>query len=93
MTNKKRNEGLLKEFFELFTLEDIGVGAGALTGYGVGTVIDCYVNPLLISIVIQYLVCFFSPLVGMFLGGILGYRVVKSLLKQEDNFQSNNDFD
>ena len=71
------------------TFESIAAAIGAIIGLGIGNVIDSSFKVLLFGIA-QDLVCFVAPLIGMSLGAVSGYKVVKILTRGKDNFGNGN---
>ena len=64
--------------------ENVGTIGGGMAGFGVGNVVDWYVGPLLVGAA-QDLVWLVAPPVGMVFGAVVGYKVVKRLIKGKDD--------
>lgn len=87
MADKNEN---FSDLAKHLTPENIGVIGGAMAGNGVGNVIDWYVGPMLAGAA-QDLVWLVAPPVGMVLGAVVGYKLVRSLIKEKDRPENETD--
>ena len=71
------------------TFESIAAAIGAIIGLGIGNVIDSSLKVLVFGIT-QDIVCFVAPLIGMSLGAVSGYKVVKMFTREENNLGNGN---